>query len=343
MIAEVGALLPVVEEVAEGAAADPPRLLAPADPDAHLEPVARLGDRRQEVRVLLAAAQQVVGGDQPLGGAGEAAVALEAGLDEAVIGHVVAAEQRRDPLVERGLGERARGREQAEDGPLDAVGERHRGRREVVAVGQPPAAGFDLDEAALGRTAELVADEADQAVDGIGSGSSRSAPRRARARGRSAVVGGLGVGGRRLVARIRFVRAAAVAGAATPPSDRASSRAAVASRRSCPARSRPTRISPRSRSKRAGSPRSRSVSTATSVTVRAASVAENGRSSNRSGAPNRRVEGTMSGSPAPPGSGSRPTFARVRAPGGRRAPGGSSSTIAAASSSASDSRALTSR
>ena len=29
----------------------------------------------------------------------------------------------------------------------------------------------------------------------------------------------------------------------------------------------------------------------------------------------------MSGSPAPPGSGSRPTFARVRAPGGRRAPG----------------------
>ena len=53
---EVRALLPVVEEVAEGAAADPPRLLATADPDAHPEPVARLGDRREEVRVLLAPA-----------------------------------------------------------------------------------------------------------------------------------------------------------------------------------------------------------------------------------------------------------------------------------------------
>ena len=42
-------------------------------------------------------------------------------------------------------------------------------------------------------------------------------------------------------------------------------------------RSRPTRISPNSRSKRAGSPRARRVSTADSVTTRAASTAEYGR------------------------------------------------------------------
>ena len=292
--------------------------------------------------MLLAPAEQLVRGDQPLGGAGEAAVALETGLDEAVIGHVVTAEQRRDALIERGLGQRACGREQAEDGPLDAIGEGNRRLREVVAVGQPPAARFDLDEAALGRTAELVADQADQAVDRIRMG---SRDRRPGERG-----GGAGLrrrGSRRRQASARrshpVRRAAADRRRPPAPPDRASSRAAVASRRSCPALSRPTRISPRSRSKRAGSPRSRSVSTATSVTVRAASVAENGRSSNRSGAPKSRVEGTMSGSPAPPGSGSRPTLARVRAPGGRRAPGGISSTIAAASSSASESRALTSR
>ena len=127
--------------------------------------------------MLLAPAQQLVRGDQPLGGAGEAAVALETGLDEAVVGHVVAAEQRRDALEEGGLGERAGGREQAEDGPLDAIGERDRGLREVVAVGQPPAARFDLDEAALGRAAELVADEAEQPVDRIGWRRVRSAPR----------------------------------------------------------------------------------------------------------------------------------------------------------------------
>ena len=60
MIAEVRALLPVVEEVAEGSAAESTRLLATADPDPHLEPVTRLGDGRQDVRVLLAPAQQVV-------------------------------------------------------------------------------------------------------------------------------------------------------------------------------------------------------------------------------------------------------------------------------------------
>ena len=129
----------------------------------------------------------------------------------------------------------------------------------------------------------------------------------------------------------------------TPVGARPGARVALASRRSCPARSSPTRISPSSRSKRAGSPRARSVSTAVSVTVRAASAAENGRRSKRSGGANRPLAGTRSGSPAPPGSGSRPTFARVRGPGGRRPPGGSSSTMAAASSSGSDIRALSSR
>ncbi len=116
--------------------------------------------------------------------------------------------------------------------------------------------------------------------------------------------------------------------------------AAAARRRSWPARSSPTSTSPRSRSYRAGSPRARSVSTVVSVTVRAASAAENGRWSKRSGGANRPRPGTMSGSPVPPGDGSSPTLARVRGPGGSIAPGGSSSTIPAASSSGSARRAL---
>ena len=52
--------------------------------------------------------QQVVGGDEPVGRAGEAAVAVEAGPDERLVGQVVAGEQRRDPVEERGLGRAGR-------------------------------------------------------------------------------------------------------------------------------------------------------------------------------------------------------------------------------------------
>ena len=122
----------------------------------------------------------------------------------------------------------------------------------------------------------------------------------------------------------------------------AASRSAT-SRRSCPARSSPTRTSPSRRSADAGSPRALRLSTATSTTVFRTSAAENGRRSNRSGAPNRPDPGTISGSPDPPETGSSATFARVRGPGGRTAPGGSSSTLPDASSSPSPSRAASRR
>ena len=106
--------------------------------------MARVGERREQVGVLLAPPQQVVLGDQAVGRARQAPVAVEAGPDEALVGQVVAGEQGRDPLVEGGLGERAGGREEAEDGPFDAVGERDRGGLLVLRGRQPPAAGLDL-------------------------------------------------------------------------------------------------------------------------------------------------------------------------------------------------------
>ena len=79
----------------------------------------------------------------------------------------MAGEQRRDALEEGRLGERAGGREEAEDGPLDAVGERDRRGLPVRRVGQPPAAGLDLDEPRVARPGQLVADEREQALDGV--------------------------------------------------------------------------------------------------------------------------------------------------------------------------------
>ena len=156
---------PVVEPVAEEPAVDPPRLLATADPDAHPEPVAGVGEHREQLRVLLAAPQQVVAGDQPVGRAGQAAVAVEAGPDEALVGQVVAGEQRGDPLEERRLRDRAGRRQQAEDGPLDAVGERR--RRRPRGPPRSPATsgpGSISRQAPLGRPAQLVADQGEQAA-----------------------------------------------------------------------------------------------------------------------------------------------------------------------------------
>ncbi len=62
--AEVGALLAGSSRSPSSPPLEPPGLLAPADPDAHAEPVAGVGDRRQQLRVLLAAAQEVVAGDR---------------------------------------------------------------------------------------------------------------------------------------------------------------------------------------------------------------------------------------------------------------------------------------
>ena len=102
-----------------------------------------------------------------VGRAGQAAVAVEADPDEPLVGQVVTAEHRGDPLEERGLGERTGGGQQAEHGPFDAIGERHGGAGHVLRVGQPPATGLDLRQAMLGRPAELLADQREQAVDRV--------------------------------------------------------------------------------------------------------------------------------------------------------------------------------
>src|SRR6185295_9347864 len=79
-------------------------------------------------------------------------------------------EQGGDPVVEGGLGQGARRRQETEDGPLDPVRE-GRGRRFLVArLREPPASWLDLGEPTLIRPRELLADEADQTLDRIGRG-----------------------------------------------------------------------------------------------------------------------------------------------------------------------------
>ena len=118
--------------------------------------------------MLVAPAQQVLRRDQPIGRAGHAPVALEAGADESLVGQVMAGEERRDPVEERELGERAGRGQEAEDGPLDAVGERDRRGLAIGRVAQPPAAGLDLLEPGVVGPAHLVADERQEPVDRVG-------------------------------------------------------------------------------------------------------------------------------------------------------------------------------
>ena len=134
--------------------------------------------------MLLAPPREVVGGDEPLRGARDAAVAVEAGADEGLVGEVRADEQAGDPVEERRLGQRARGRQQAVDGPLDPVGERRRrpprgprgrpatsGRRRSA-----PAAGPRRRRARPGRSGEQAARR------GPATGSGRAGPARRVAR-----------------------------------------------------------------------------------------------------------------------------------------------------------------
>ena len=246
------------------------------------------------------------------------------------------------PVEERGLGDRAGGRQQAVDGPLDPIGEGRRRGRRSSRVGQPPAARLDLGQAPLGRAAELVADQREQALDrvrrGVAIRGATACPGRGVAAPSSAVVGvpsacagvgsgrrrGLGCGGRRPDPRGRRAR---VVGRGRSPAPGRS--VAVANRRSCPARSSPTRISPRSRSKRAGSPRARSVSTAASR--HRSGPPPPPRTAGRRTAPAARTGGATG--PCP-GRRPRPAADRARrwrasaAPGGRRPAGGISSTTA---------------
>ena len=159
------AALALVEPLREVPAAQPADLLAAGDPGAHPEPVADVDEVGHELAVLVRPAQEIVGGDDPVGRAGHAPIAVEAGRDERLVGQVVAAEQGGDPLVERALRQPAGGRQQAEDGPLDPVGERQRGGRDVGRIGQPPAARLDLLKAPVAGSAELVADDREQPLD----------------------------------------------------------------------------------------------------------------------------------------------------------------------------------
>ena len=235
----------------------------------------RRGRRASSVCSWLRRSRSSVG-HEPVGRAGQAPVAVQAGPDERLVGQVVADEQRGDPLEERGLGERAGGRQQAEDGPFDAVGQRRRGRLAVRPVGEPPAAGLDLDEAASasGRPARRGSGRA-AVRPGRGGVAGRGPPRRDRvpapapaapaggvrdAAGRPAAVppaagagrtpaGSSATGrARRGVGRPGDASAGPDSAVAVPASAASSGAASPARRRSWPARSRPTRISPSSRS-----------------------------------------------------------------------------------------------
>ena len=99
--------------------------------------------------------------------AGHAPVALETRPDQALVRQVVAGEERRDALEEGRLRQRSCGREEAEDGPLDAVGQRDRGRLLVLRVAEPPATRLDLHEPPVAGPGHLVADERQEPVDRV--------------------------------------------------------------------------------------------------------------------------------------------------------------------------------
>ena len=121
--------LTTVEPLRQATPADRPILLAPVQPDREAEPVAGLGEDGEQLGPFGRPAQEIVTGDEPVRRRGQAAVALEAGPDEGLVGQVMAGEQPGDPLEERRLGQRAGRREEAEDGPLDPIGEWHGRRR----------------------------------------------------------------------------------------------------------------------------------------------------------------------------------------------------------------------
>ncbi len=291
-------------------------------------PVAAVGEGRQQLGVLLAALEQVVAGDQPVGRAGQAPIAVEAGLDERLVGQVVAAEHRGHALVERGLRQRAGGRQEAEDGPLDAVGERRCRGVAILAIGQPPAAGLDLGQAALVRRG--------RARRGSRRGAARRDRRRRRHRARStatgSIVGGLGgstaagVGGRPAAGgrrRASAGSAGAWSGAGAP--------AVVRRRRRARAGREPSELAGPVQADEdlaeqplhagglaAGAERldrrlGHDLARPRPPRTVAGRTAPGGANSPR--------PGTMSGSPEPPGTAGSPTLARVRGPGGRAAPG----------------------
>jgi hypothetical protein len=279
--------------------------------------------------------------EQPLRGAGKAAVAVETGLDESVDracrGRRTARRcARRRPVSDSGP--RSTGRLKTAHSTRSArgTGGRPPGRlRRPATSGQvrsrPGAAGSDgrarrgssRPSGRRGRWAFAIGARRPRAGrSGCRGSRRRQASAVARIGRRAAADHGRGRSPRRIVPR------------RVPP---------IASRRSCP----PCRDRPGSRRGAARSGRARPVRGASRPRPRSPSGPHpSPRTGARRTAPGHRRAASRGRCPGPlphPGADRRPTFARVRAPGGRRAPGGISSTIAAASSSASESRALTSR
>ena len=76
----------ILEPVAEPPTTELAALLPSTEPDAESEAVAEIGEKREELRVLLAPAEQVVGGDEPVGGRCERSIGRETGSDEGFVG-----------------------------------------------------------------------------------------------------------------------------------------------------------------------------------------------------------------------------------------------------------------
>ena len=91
-VSEVRPLLALVEPLPQATGAELPGLLAAADPDAHPQAMPAVGEAGDHLGVLLGPGEEIVRGDDPVGRAGPAAIALETRPDERLVGQVVAGE-----------------------------------------------------------------------------------------------------------------------------------------------------------------------------------------------------------------------------------------------------------
>ena len=114
----------------------------------------------KELRVLPRSSDEIVRRDQTVARAGKAPVALETRSYEHLVRQVVSPEEGRNPVEEGPFRQRAaRGRQEAEHGPLHAVREGNLRSLFVPRVGQPPAARLDLAKPTLVLAGQLVPNE----------------------------------------------------------------------------------------------------------------------------------------------------------------------------------------
>ena len=324
---------------------DPARLLAPADPDVHPEPVAAVGEQRDQLGVL---AGPAAGGRRRSG----AAPGCSPGCDSS--GGTPGRAPRRAGRGRRTAPRSARRTRLPTAARRSRAGCRRptrRGRRGAPrrprdrrGSAQPPAARLDLASGGDGRSrlssSPMSARSASTWSVGASTGRAdrscgpASGPAvRAEAASRRRCAGASGVGS---TPRAPCVGRAASEPAEEPAGPRgrrlrtvvsgAEACSPATSRRSWPARSSPTRISPSSRSGEAGSPRAfRRLDRHLDH-----GLATSARRERPPVEPLRRAEEAACRARCRdrrhrPAAASSATFARVRAPGGRTAPGGTSS------------------